>query len=256
MSGWGGFGNCALIIAHPGHELQMFGWLKATKPTVYVLTDGSGRAGVSRLASTRRLLAKVGARPGAIFGAYRDRVIYDAILRRDVEFFRQRVSELADALTSEASEFVLSDAADGTILTHDVWHAVGQAAIGAAEERPERVIPHFEFAVEGPGDAPARPRAQRLRLDDQTLQRKVAAARGYTELRREVDELLGRWGEEAFRTETLWPTGPATSRPHLPKRYERHGEALAAAGVYPAAVRYEEHVMPILEELQRMRRAA
>jgi len=256
MSGWGGFCRCALIIAHPGHELHVFGWLAAAKPTVYVLTDGSGRTGVSRLDSTTRLLANVGARPGRLYGGYLDRAIYDAILRCDVEFFRQRARELAEALTSEGCEFVLSDAADGTILTHDVWHAVGRAAIGAAEERLRRVIPRFEFAVEGPGDAPALAGARRLLLDDQTLRRKLTAARDYRELKREVEELIERYGEEAFRTETLRPTGQATNGPHLPKRYELHGEALAAAGIYPAAVRYEEHVMPILDELLRMRRAA
>jgi hypothetical protein len=50
------FGESALIIAHPGHEIRVHGWLERAKPVVYVLTDGSGRSGQSRLASTARLL--------------------------------------------------------------------------------------------------------------------------------------------------------------------------------------------------------
>ena len=66
-------GKCALIVAHPGHELRVHGWLEAVQPTVYVLTDGSGRASQSRLASTMRLLQQARAQRGAIYGRFSDR---------------------------------------------------------------------------------------------------------------------------------------------------------------------------------------
>jgi hypothetical protein len=46
----------ALIVAHPGHELVILGWVEANHPLVTIFTDGSGRGGVSRLPSTRKLL--------------------------------------------------------------------------------------------------------------------------------------------------------------------------------------------------------
>src|SRR4051812_44433101 len=33
-------GRHFLFIAHPGHELCVYAWLKLTKPKVFVLTDG------------------------------------------------------------------------------------------------------------------------------------------------------------------------------------------------------------------------
>ncbi|MSQ47696.1 MAG: hypothetical protein EXR78_04785 [Deltaproteobacteria bacterium] len=52
----------ALVIAHPGHELRLHGWLQHARPWVSVLTDGSGHADHSRLDSTTTLLHDVGAR--------------------------------------------------------------------------------------------------------------------------------------------------------------------------------------------------
>ena len=57
--------NTALIIGHPGHELRVFNWLEVTRPTVFVITDGSGKEGRSRLASTAQILKQTGAREGA-----------------------------------------------------------------------------------------------------------------------------------------------------------------------------------------------
>src|SRR3954452_6829734 len=69
-----------LIVGHPGHELRVYGWLAATRPIVHVLTDGSGREGKSRIASTTAVLDAVGATPGSIYGRMSDAVIYRAIL--------------------------------------------------------------------------------------------------------------------------------------------------------------------------------
>jgi hypothetical protein len=69
----------ALVVAHPGHELRVFGWVEATRPRVYVLTDGSGRGGRSRLPATTRILAETGAVPAGIYGRLTDHDAYDAI---------------------------------------------------------------------------------------------------------------------------------------------------------------------------------
>src|SRR4051794_37292284 len=95
MSSNESFGKCALLVAHPGHEIHVHGWLETTRPIVYVLTDGSGRSGRSRLKSTTRLLAAAGARPGVIYGRFADRALYEAVLRRDTALFRELAAELA-----------------------------------------------------------------------------------------------------------------------------------------------------------------
>src|SRR6266699_30347 len=48
--------RAALVIAHPGHELRVHAWVELAQPLAFVLTDGSGHTGQSRLASTSRLV--------------------------------------------------------------------------------------------------------------------------------------------------------------------------------------------------------
>ena len=73
----------ALVVAHPGHEISLHGWLERVKPVVFVLTDGSGQRGVSRLSSTTRVLERAGARRGPVYGRFTDGRIYDALLAGD-----------------------------------------------------------------------------------------------------------------------------------------------------------------------------
>jgi len=58
-----------LVIAHPGHELRVHGWLEAMAPAVWILTDGSGHTGRSRVDSTTRVLESTGAAPGPVYGS-------------------------------------------------------------------------------------------------------------------------------------------------------------------------------------------
>jgi hypothetical protein len=41
-----------LVVAHPGHELRLFGWLSYARADVLVLTDGSGRSARPRINGT------------------------------------------------------------------------------------------------------------------------------------------------------------------------------------------------------------
>ena len=77
--------KCALILGHPGHELRVLGWMKAAKPWVIVLTDGSGHTSEPRVGLTRNLIDEAGALPAEIFGTCTDEQIYKAILAQDFE---------------------------------------------------------------------------------------------------------------------------------------------------------------------------
>jgi hypothetical protein len=254
------FGKCALLISHPGHEIRVHGWLEKAKPVVYVLTDGSGRSGTSRLASTTRLLTTAGASAGSIYGRVSDRDFYELVLQRNLRFFRELTHELADELERGQFDFVLGDASEGEILTHDLWRGVIDAAVATAEDRLGRVIANYQFALEGPPQPSTQTSTNpvtSLVLDDAALARKMAAAWSYPELNCEVEQTLVAYGEEAFRHECLECAAPqGAMSAAATSRYERHGEALVAAGIYREAVRYEQHVAPILDDLQRPRRVA
>src|SRR5260370_1251930 len=88
--------RAALVVAHPGHELMVHGWLEESLPRVFVLTDGSGHSNQSRLGSTTKILKHVGARPGGIYGRLTDFEGYAALLNQELDLFVEFARELAE----------------------------------------------------------------------------------------------------------------------------------------------------------------
>jgi hypothetical protein len=241
--------RAVLIVAHPGHELRLHGWLELVAPRVLVLTDGSGRGECSRLPSTARVLAAAGATPGPVFGCFTDRAAYTAMLARDPAPFVALAAELADALL--AADYVVADAAEGYNPVHDVCRFLVDAAVAQATRRAGRLLGNFSFPLVGPPEpAPAGPGATRLVLDDAAFARKLAAARTYPELASEVGDTLARVAAADFRVEVLTPVPAGTTREPLGRPYyERYGEAQVARGYYTSVVRWHDHLRPIAEAL-------
>jgi len=242
-----------LVIGHPGHELRVHGWLEVARPNVLVLTDGSRHAGRSRLASTTRVLAATGARPGAIYGRFTDRKIYAAILDRRFDVFFQLADDLASALVADGAEWVASDACEGFNPTHDVCRIVTDTAIALARSARRQSIANLAFPLDGPPVVDAAG-AIRFALDDAAFMRKLAAAQAYTELRGEVNDAFAKHGQEAFRTECFVPIEEPYSADRFTDPvpfYERYGERQVAAGFYAQVIRYRDHVAPLAEALRR-----
>jgi hypothetical protein len=248
----------ALVVAHPGHELLVQGWLETARPRVCVLTDGSGHSGRSRLPSTSRVLDPAGARPGCVYGRFTDSALYAALLRRDVGLFRGLAEELADAFVRDDIAAVAGDAWEGYNPAHDVCRLLVNAAVKRVRARTGRALRNYAFPLTlPPAPSPAPPAVFRLCLDDGALGRKLARARAYPELADEVNGALARLGPDAFRTECLHPVGAGEGlRPFEgPPFYEEYGERQVAAGRYRQALRYREHVRPLAHALLRPARA-
>jgi len=172
-----------MVVAHPSHELRLHGWLEKARPYVCVLTDGAGRSGESRLHQTSEVLAKAGARRGAIYGRLTDAQVYSAILNGNPELFTRLVEELARAFVEEKIEYVVGDAAEGYNVTHDICRTIIGAAVDVAEQEYGHRIADFDFLVVGPpAECPddLRDQALCLQLDDQSFERKVQAVLDYS----------------------------------------------------------------------------
>jgi hypothetical protein len=126
----------AIVVAHPGHELMVYHWIERHRPIYCCLTDGSGGAATSRLASTSRLLDDVGALAGPIYGRYTDKEIYRLLLDGRVEVFVALALELADTLERAGVVCVAGDAIEGFNPTHDVCRLIvdGASAVVAEDE--------------------------------------------------------------------------------------------------------------------------
>jgi hypothetical protein len=244
-------GRGALVVAHPGHELALSGWLTMSQPTVFVITDGSGQLSRSRLHSTTKVLLRTGARPGSIYGHLSDKEVYEAMLGRDVDLFLRMTIELADWMWLDGVDYVVGDSAEGYNPMHDVCRVIVGGAVELASRLRGRPIGNYEYVVTGQRIDCMTGRCGgtiKLELNDDALEKKVAAALAYPELAGEVENAIQRDGIEAFRHECFHPVDNRIS--WLPEGngkpyYEKHGQSKVAAGKYDRSVRYAEHIVPL-----------
>jgi hypothetical protein len=243
-----GTAHWLLIFAHPGHELRAHHLMERTRPTVAILTDGSGSTGVTRAHHTTELLAETGARPAEVFCALSDRDAYAALMARNAEPFMTIRDRLIEMLLSARHTAVVVDAAEGYNPVHDLCHWIGRAAAATAS-RLGTQIDVFELDLVSHPDG--RGEGLRLALDDQAFARKLAAAKHYSALGSEADAAFDRHGRDAFRVEFLRQVNDRLMP--MPQEwvpyYEQVGEARVKAGLYSSVLRYADHVRPIVESL-------
>lgn len=270
--------RAALIVAHPGHELRVHGWLEAARPRVCVLTDGSGRSGRSRLDSTTKVLDAAGACAGSVYGPLSDGGLYAAVLDHEYAPFKRIVEELASMLVRERVEFVAGDAEEGYNPSHDICRLIINAAVRLASRTTPAPIANYDFTlVSPPGHCPEHLSADAIRfdLDEAAFARKLSAAHNYPELRAEVEAALSGAGSAGFRehpdlarqagqnfggacandfrVEWLRPVAEGSALAPNDNRarpfYETYGERQVQAGHYKRVLRYREHVLPLAAAL-------
>jgi hypothetical protein len=229
------------VIAHPGHELRVHGWLERARPLVFVLTDGSGSTGISRVESTRRVIEAAGASPGPVFGRLSDRRVYECLVEGAVSVFTALADEIATCLAAEEIEVVVSDAREGYNSGHDICRSLAQAAVQTAGAIRGTYLSSFDFLVMGSCSSCAHPDA-------------------YPEMASEVNAAIGRLGIDAFRVECLRPVrgDPHAAAGGEKPYYERYGEQQVEAGLYKDVVRARQHVDPMVSALRQhaLRRSA
>lgn len=246
--------RAALIIAHPGHELRVYCWLKLVRPRVFILTDGSGHSHESRLSRTTCILNSLGAQSGSIYGRLTDAEIYLAILNGELDLFIKLAGELAEALVRERIEYIVGDAIEGYNPVHDVCRLVTNAAVRKACQMGTCIENFDVLLAYKPTDYPPETMmgAISIDLDEHTLSQKLRAARDYSELAVDVNRILEQEGVGSLRTEYLRRVnrdshnGVLRSAPY----YEVYGEEQVAAGHYEQIIRYREHVLPLADALR------
>ena len=256
--------------------MRVHRWLESVRPQVFILTDGSGATGRSRLGATTALLTECGAGQGRIYGRLTDLEAYRAILNRDFDLFMQLADELADALASQGVECVVGDASEGYNSIHDLCRIIIDVAVSMSRRASNRPIANFDFAVVGRPDLCAeelRSDAICLQLDAYAFTRKLNAARKYyPELLDEVMYTVNGIEQGAyylahtdqgnpsiqvmtldfFRTECLRPVRDGRNSSALSGGkpfYEIHGERQVAAGRYSQVIRFGEHMRPLADAL-------
>jgi hypothetical protein len=234
-----------LLVAHPGHELLLHGWISRNKPVVHVLTDAAAHSS-GRLASTAELLRNAGARAGAIFGRLSDREAYEMILERNTALLFSLAEELADDLERNQPSIIVSDSAEGYNPVHDLCRLVAGAAIAMAGVATKQ----YEYAVVNhPQSFDAA--AIVVELNDAEYAAKMERARRQAGALIDIDDLLKKYGADAYRRESLCPVVDWTAIDDggAPPLYERYGEERVAAHRYANVIRRREHMLPLRDAL-------
>lgn len=265
----------ALIVAHPGHEGRLHGWLEAVSPSVYILTDGSGLSGTPVIARAAAYVEHVGAKPGSVFGRFTDLALYGAILNQDSELFCDLTDELAGEIIEKQFDYVVGDAMEGYNPVHDVCRIVVDCAIEAARKRglAVRSYDYAMFELPDSGSDEVRDRSILLSLDDEMFKQKIDAARKhYPELIEELEAAIrvdgsGRLrdylegsgkaaagvkaGLDMYRTECLRPVTDSVI-PDWSERpfYEGRSEAHVLAGHFDRAIKFRDHLYPLATALR------
>lgn len=239
---------CALFLGHPGHELRVFGLMVRNKALVNVITDGSGANRASRFDSTRALVEGGGGRLGFLPGSFSDRAFYELALSGDPEPFIDLARKLAAELAAENVGTVAGDMLEGFNVTHDLCRMIINAAVEKLRARG-RVVLNLEFPLEAILREGESENCLVVRLDDETFARKRHAALvAYPELAGEVDRLISKFGEDAFRVEILHsasvPAGLTWDLPD-PPFYETYGRRQVASGHYQRLITYRDHIQPL-----------
>lgn len=243
--------RAALIIAHPGHELRVFNWLVLARPSVFVLTDGSGRSGRSRLHQTTQILNQTGACPGSIYGRFSDREVYSAILQQDIERFVRMAAELSAALQTEQIDYVVSDAVEGYNPAHDICHLIASAAVEHLRKLG-RCLKSFEVLLTSRnGHSLVNGQDMiSIEVNPEVLSQKLQAAANYSELAFDLAQILQQEGIDALRKESMRGMKPFGVAPDDPPFYETYGQKQVEHGYYQEVIRYREHILPIVEALR------
>jgi hypothetical protein len=235
-----------LVFGHPGHELRAYHLLERVRPTVFVLTDGSGSTATSRVHESIALLEQAGARATGRFGPLTDRAAYAALMAADPTPFLTELNWLIDTLINDGTQAVLVDAAEGYNPVHDICHWIGRAAVDRARQFGVD-IQLFEVDLIAHPDAGGD--GLRLRLDDAAFDRKLKAIERYAALQAEAQAAFDRYGQEAFRMEFLRGAGAPLAPESWVPYYEQVGEERVRTGRYTSVLRYSVHVRPVIERL-------
>jgi hypothetical protein len=232
-----------LIIAHPGHELRLFDWMKRERPLVFILSDGSGGAQSPRLDYSVAAIRRAGATLIEGSGQRSDREWYAAILAGDIAAFTQTAGAIAAAALTMHAPLVVSDAADGYNPLHDLCQAIAGAVV--ARIARDSKAPGFLVSPATAGAMGRRSVAWKLKTE--AARRKHQAISANTPLAEEVARLLAETPDTLYTEELLIPTfdWPENCNPE----WEAFGRKRVKEGRFAAPITYRDHVLPIAKAL-------
>ncbi|QIL69778.1 hypothetical protein G7048_05005 [Diaphorobacter sp. HDW4B] len=248
-----------LLIAHPGHELRIFEWVRRSRPHVVVLTHGDGSIGQPRLADTEHLLEQINVQVRTDWlQPVSDASVYKALLEGDVSLWHGWLAQLARVTTVEHIDCIVADQAEGYNPSHDLCRAMANCLVQELRHAGKSVT-SLEFPLIGHSCDPTRQHdvGVEVTLSHDELQHKLAIMRNYAKqtspvLERELQTMLDTFGEDSFAKECLYPAAQtpyeSNELPSAMPEFERIGEERFRTGVYQHVIR-AEHLRRLVQDM-------
>ena len=242
----------ALVIGHPGHELRIYGIVELYKPRVYIITDGSGNSGHSRVYNSVKILEQSGATMSPIAGYFTDKEIYRVILENDFAALDTFIKTLWNDLQSHPIDTIIGDAIEGFNPTHDLCRYIINTLVRLLNKNRSTQLNNYDFLLDRMITPDEETEAISLRLTNENFETKYTAAANYEELAAELKMAIEKYGKEPFKTEYIRPVFPIDESKNwkdgIPY-YEKYGLEKIKAGTYKQAITYTSHMKPIIEWL-------
>lgn len=245
------------VFSHPNHEIAVFGLIQRLRPRLVYLTDGGPP---QRVAATQAGLQRVGLLEGAVFLNRREDALYQALVDRDLPFWRGLAQEVAAVVAEARPDRVAADAVEYYNPVHDMCLPVVMAAVRASgSPAPVYEVPLIRqrsadgtFALQDPLDAPLADDREAILLTDAEWDMKWGT---WTEVHGgqlySLGDLIAAAGRPGLEREAIHPARSPLRRPGLAEclRYEVRGKLLAERGEVTETITLDGHVHPVTRAL-------
>lgn len=245
--------NTLLFVGHPGHELLAHKFLTEYQPKVIFLTTGSGSADTPRINGSIELLASLGLNVFSPFKPFTDREIYSLIMKGNFKEFDRVKAEIKQFVIDHRIDLIVGDALEGFNPSHDLCRYIINGCV--QELKGVHELKNYDFLQ----DEVFRNSQKKvneadilLHLNDVELKSKFAACRKYSQLKFEVDRFSEAYGVDFFKLEyyrEITNTSLVSSWEGPQPYYEVHGRKRVAEGVYDHSLLFEEHMLPLAQQL-------
>ncbi len=247
----------AVIVSHPAHLLTVAGMLLRWRPHLLIVYRAVVGAGAGQEEAVRAALEPLGVANRLTSFAISETESFDRALAGDFAFHTNIGTRVGDWLRAIRPSMVLGDAYEAYNFHHDVTRLLLDNALRGGFGR---TIANYEFPlscrIDRPGAAVrygAFPfgvsRPLRLSADELVVKRELIAAVSRVDpFVADVASLFANPGVERYRmvpadrNYTIPPPG-------LARYYDERGRVVTNEGLYPRAITFNEHFVPLVRTL-------
>lgn len=237
----------ALIIAHPGHELLIYKWLKNNPCRVYIFSDGSGSANEARIHKSIELLNNIGSVKSDSIESIPDKALYQKVLNKESDFFINIAERIYSELILTNVDIIIGDRMEGFNPIHDICRMLINSVAARLDKKN---LKNYSFSLENLSSESEA--FESIILSDEEFEEKLNAANNYHELDSESVRLRSKFQDEVFKTEKLLLEKPENldESSYVNPYYESFGKRQIEKGVYKDLITYKDHLFPIYTALK------